>query len=423
MIVRPLPAGILFLVFAVGSYLVHRLELDVGHQTGSAGLVADGMHARADMTASLLTGASLIFYHLGVNLDRLIAGVIAVLILSVAIETIVNLLVGYSRGEMRYVPRYRSDEILAKVLSLNWLSRMATGLADQAGLPEFVSRWLTRARRWAVPAIIVVVLVAYGRTCFFTVGLGQEGIVEHLGKPTRRAVQPGLHLRWPWPIDRVLLIDKTTVLTSRVGNETDPQAFALIWTREHGTEVPFMAGDQGLFFPYVVVHWRAKDTFDVVFRQQSAAALLDAVTHQVLSELCAKREFYDIACAYRKQLPEDLRAAVQDRLDALESGLEIVSINMSDVHPPVPIADSFEEVVVAHYQETQQMINEALGYKNQRLSDGEGPGRENPIAGRRLQDREGCSRRGSGRALRAPRRRPLGGTRRNARTPLLRSRG
>ena len=34
---RPLLAGVLFLVFAVGSYLIHRLEIDVGHRTGSSG--------------------------------------------------------------------------------------------------------------------------------------------------------------------------------------------------------------------------------------------------------------------------------------------------------------------------------------------------------------------------------------------------
>jgi modulator of FtsH protease HflK len=369
---KPLLAGVLFIAFAVGSYLVHRLEIDVGQKTGSSGLVADGMHARADMIASLLTGASLILYHLGVNLDRVIAALIALLILSLAVETIVNLLVGYARGEMRYVPRYRSHEILVKALSASWLSQVAGRVMGQAGVPDVASRFVGRAKRWVKPGIIAIVVVLYGRTCFFTVGLGQEGIVEHLGKPTRRAVQPGFHVRWPWPIDRVLLVDKNNVRTSRVGNETDPLAFALIWTREHGTEVSFVAGDEGLFFPYIVVHWRIKDTFDVVFRQQEATILLDAVTHQTLSELCAKREFYDIACAYRKKLPEELRSIVQARLDELESGLEIVSVNMSDVHPPVSIASSFEEVVVAEYQETQQMLNEALGYKNQRLADARG---------------------------------------------------
>jgi len=374
-ITRPLLAGVLFLVFAVGSYLVHRLEIDVGHQTGSSGLVADGMHARADMIASLLTGASLILYHLGLPLDRFIAGVIAVLVLSVALETMVNLGVGYYRGETRYVPRYRTHEILAKVLSFGWLVRAASEFAGRPGFVGLTSAFLYRVRRWSTAVVVIATVVAYGRTCFFSVGLTQEGVVEHLGRPTRRAAQPGLHMKWPWPIDRVILVDKTTVWSSRIGNKTDPEAFALIWTREHGTEVPFLSGDNNFFYPYLVVHWRVKDTFDVVYRQQGfegARRLLDGVGHQVMSQLCTRREFYDLASTYRKPLAEDVRAATQARLDELASGIEIVSVNMSDIHPPVFIADAFEEVVIARYQETRQMVNEALGYQNERLSEAAG---------------------------------------------------
>jgi len=369
---RPLLAGILFLTFALGSYLVHRLEVDVGERTGSSGLIADGMHARADMMASLLTGVSLVVYHLGVNLDRLIAALIAILVLSVALETVVNLLVGYFRGETRYVPRYRSHEILAKGLDLGWLRENGDALARRVGFAGLTPALLGRVRRWGAVVVVVAVVVAYGRTCFFSVGLRQEGIVEHLGRPTRRAVPPGLHLKWPWPIDQVKLIDKTLVLASRIGNTTDPQAFALIWTREHGTEVPFLAGDKNLFYPYLVVHWRVKDAFDVIYRQQNAEGLLDAVTHQVVSELCARREFYDLASTYRKQLAIDVRDRAQSRLDELKAGLEILSVNMSDIHPPVSVADSFEEVVVALFQEKKQMENEAKGYEFQRKADAAG---------------------------------------------------
>ncbi len=371
-ITRPLLAGVLFLIFALGSYLIHRLEVDVGERTGSSGLVADGMHARADMIASLLTGVSLVLYHLGFNLDRLIAALIAALVLSVALETIVNLIVGYTRGETRYVPRYRSHEIVVKVLSLTWLLGALHQLGGQASMPDWGTAVVSRVKRWSTAVLVIVAAGAYGRTCFFSVGLQQEGIVEHLGKPSRRSVQPGLHVKWPWPVDRVILIDRTTVNVTRVGNETDPQAFALIWTREHGTEVPFLSGDDNLFYPYVVIHWRVRDAFDAVYRQQDPAALLDAVSHRVMSDLCAKREFYDLASTYRRQLAEDIRVIAQTRLDELDSGLEIVSVNLSDIHPPVYIADSFEEVVVARFQEQQQLINEALGYRNEQLPDAAG---------------------------------------------------
>jgi len=43
------------------------------------GLMADGMHSKADMIASLLTGLSLLLYTVGVNIDRLVALLIGLL--------------------------------------------------------------------------------------------------------------------------------------------------------------------------------------------------------------------------------------------------------------------------------------------------------------------------------------------------------
>ncbi len=370
-ITRPLLGGVLFLVFAVGSYLVHRLEVDVGERTGSSGLVADGNHARADMIASLLTGVSLILYHLGANLDRWIAAAIGVLVLSLALETIVNLAVALSRRETRYVPRYRSHEVLTSVLSLRWLSTQAK---DGTGVLASTAarRILVPIRRWAPGLIVLAAVIAYGRTGVFSVELNQVGMVEHLGRPTRTGLGPGLHLKWPWPFDKAVLVEVSTVQTTNVGNETHPSAFALIWTREHGTEVPFLAGDNNLFFPYVIVHWRVKDPLAAVYQQQEPHVLLDAVCHRMMTELCAGRQFYDLASTYREQLAADLRRRAQQRLDELGSGLEILEVSLSDIHPPVRIADAFEEVVVARFQQQQQMVNEALGLRNEQLPDARG---------------------------------------------------
>lgn len=364
---RPLLAGALFLLFAVGSHLVYQIEVDVGNKTGSPGLVVDGLHSRADMIASLLTGLSLVLYHMGLDLDRFIAALIGLLVLSIALEAGTTALLGIRRGKGTAPPRYQSHEILRKALSGEGFKRAAGRFLGPGVLPVEVAEGFRRIKRWGTAAFVIGLLVLWGRTCLFSVGLTQEAVVEHLGRPTRRAVPPGLHLKWPWPIDRVVLVDKTVFVAGRIGNESDPQAFALIWTREHGTEIPFLSGDNNFFFPYLVVQWRVKDSFDLTYRQKEPKELLDAICHRVVSELCAARGFYELASTHRQKLAEDTRVEAQTRLDDLHSGIEIVSVNLSDIHPPVFIADSFEEVVVARFQEQQRAINQAMGYKNERL--------------------------------------------------------
>jgi len=36
-------------------------------------------------------------------------------------------------------------------------------------------------------------------------------------------------------------------------------SLALLWTRSHGTEEPFISGDNNYFYPYIVLHYRVRD--------------------------------------------------------------------------------------------------------------------------------------------------------------------
>lgn len=54
----------------------------------------------------------------------------------------------------------------------------------------------------------LVVLVAVGFFCCFTVHETETGIVTRFGKPRGSLAGPGLHFKLPWPIERVLRLDR-----------------------------------------------------------------------------------------------------------------------------------------------------------------------------------------------------------------------
>jgi len=53
-----------------------------------------------------------------------------------------------------------------------------------------------------------------------------------------------------------------------------------------------------------------------------------------------------------------------------------VGVNIKDVHPPIFIADSFEDVIAA-YQDKERRINEAIGYRNSSLPRARGDAEKN----------------------------------------------
>lgn len=62
--------------------------------------------------------------------------------------------------------------------------------------------------RRLVWVVVLIVLCAVVPTCFFIVHHTEVGIVTRFGKPKETLAEAGLHLKMPWPIDRVLRLDR-----------------------------------------------------------------------------------------------------------------------------------------------------------------------------------------------------------------------
>jgi len=360
-----LVSGLVFLVFSIGSYIIYRFETRIGKQEGSIGLVSDGMHARADMTASLLTGFSLILYAMGVNLDRWVAGLIALFILSFALETIINVALAYFCREKDSLYKYRSFKIISflfdKTALQNVFGIFRSFLEKKLGSPGLIKR----SSRPAAGLIILLLGLGYFSTALFSVGIREQAIIERFGKPVNPASPsgPGLHMKWPWPVDRVHKIETARIKELNIGNITDKQTLALLWTRAHGTEEAFLSGDNNFFYPYIALHYKVKDISRFLYKNTDPEKLVNEVAHRVATAIFARETFYDIAATHRSHLERTFFTDLQKELDGLQSGIELLAANFKDIHPPISVADAFERVI-AGYQEKQKIINDALGYKN-----------------------------------------------------------
>ncbi len=369
----PLLSGLLFIAFSLGSYFVYRFETDVGRAQGSVGLIADGMHSKADMVSSLLAGFSLILYHLGLDIDRWVAGLIALFILSFGLETIANVRLARRRETPDLLFRYKSYTAIASLFDKEAITRAAGAFDERLAGRLAGSSLLRRAPRALATLLIAAAVLVYGSTAFYTVGPSEEAIVERFGRPVNvgEPIQPGLHLKYPWPIDRAVRIDTHTIRQMNIGNITDASSFALLWTRQHGTEEPFLTADNYYFYPYLVLHYQVRDIFHYRYRFSDSEALLNGLAHRVITQIFAERTFNEIVISYRSRMQEDVHNLIQTELDELRSGIEIITVNIKDIHPPIFIADSFEKVIEA-IQYKEQLINNAHGRRNKNIPDARG---------------------------------------------------
>lgn len=357
-VTAPLTTGLIFVGLSFGSYFLSRFEECVGHWEDSAALIADSRHNRADMAISLITGISLILYHFNVNVDRWIGVVISLYILTFALELLVNSMMAIIKGHQRMVFEQKFTVIIWKACSISTYQSHWAKLETQLGLGDKAKRflhlffiYLRQTLRWTVRLAIAALVVWFCSTALYTVKTNEKALLLRFGSVVNRAYEigPGLHLKCPYPIDRVIRFNTESIQSLVVGNSTT-QDSAMIWNTEHGDSKAFISGDNNLFLPYIIIHYRVKDTHAYYLNYENGVPekMLSSLALQLLNHMFSKTPFYDLILNKRHVWTNQLSGQLQSQSDELGIGVDIVSFCLRDLHPPISLAESFENVVAAN---------------------------------------------------------------------------
>ena len=367
-------SGILFLLFSIGSYFVYKFESKTGIEEKSPALIADGLHSKADMVGALLTGFSLILYSLGIDIDKPIAFFMTLFILSFAIECIIQFLNPKIRKDPGLAAQNPPFSMITSLFKPEFISKLLSSADKFLGMPSCKYPKIKDAiKKYYFFVILITFILCYASTSIVTLGIKQEGVLLRFNKivNTKASLGPGIHFKLPWPIEKIIKTNTKEIRQMHIGNISDTQSFALLWTKEHGTGEPFLSGDNNYFHPYIILHYRINNIYDFNFLHNNPEDTLNNIANRIITKLFAANTFDDIATKLRGQLNNKIKNQVQMEINNLKIGIELLSVNMIDTHPPIFIADSFEKVI-ASLQEKQGIINAAHSYRNQRLPEARG---------------------------------------------------
>ncbi len=252
----------------------------------------------------------------------------------------------------------------------DWLSRLSV---DEV-LHSLAHRWKTISA-----ALAGLALLGWLATCFAQVDVGEVGIVQRFGQP-RTDLQPGLHLRWPWPIETVTRIRPDEVRTVEVGFRTLTEeqmkrtgkpggsSGGNTWASGHGDgisrvsdEAVMITGDGDLVEILATVRYHISDPRQFLFGVRDADALVRSSAESVLREAVAGRRFQEILTIRRAEVERDALDRLRHRLEGVAVGGVGVSLDgftLHDLHPPPGVVEAYHKVAKA-IQERDRMINEA----------------------------------------------------------------
>lgn len=249
--------------------------------------------------------------------------------------------------------------------ALAGLGRMLVG-EGESPLADLRAAFGHLRPRRVLGGLLALAVLGYLATGLYVVSPGEAGVVRRFGAVVEPRAAPGLHYRFPWPIDRVDLVNTGEVRREVVGVVEPEEGHD---HPEPPSKLQVLSGDTNVIDVEIVVQYQVQDPAAYLLNVQYAPYRLvrDAV-RQAVTVLVSQQPVDAILTTERQALQEDIRAETQARLDAYGSGLVVVGINLQKAYPPDEVAAAFTDVNSAR-EDRARAINEATGYANSLLPE------------------------------------------------------
>lgn len=224
-------------------------------------------------------------------------------------------------------------------------------------------------QRGVLLGLLGLLTLAYLASGIYVVAPGEAAVVRRFGAIVEPRVSSGLHYRIPWPIDRIDLVDVSTVRRETVGVAAPEE------DHEHPeppARLQALSGDTNVIDIEIVVQYQVRDpaAYLVNVRYAPYRLVRDAVRAAVTSQVTT-RPVDNILTTERQALQDAVRSDVQERLDAYNAGLAVVGVNLQKAFPPDDVAAAFTDVNSAK-EDRARAINEAQGYANSLIPQARG---------------------------------------------------
>ncbi len=350
---------------------------------------------RVPLTVCLGLGIAAVLRSLGFAWAIRIEQGLAILVVAVALEVVVRSLalafVPFAPIEQR---RGAADSSIAGFLRFSAPSFQAfnTAVRQQFGIDLSRSWALAFVQRAMLPIALVMGLLAWCVTGITALGLNERAIYERFGSPVA-VLGPGLHFHLPWPMGVMRSVEFGVIhdipiamsplgdsgQTARqsagvdqqqqlVGAEANPPTAAdRLWDASHPSEQSYLIASQAAngqqTFQIADADLRVvyrvgltdADALNAAYRVADPETLIMASTGQLLVRYFAKYTLPDVLGQSRAAFTNDFRAALQDQLDQLRSGIEVIAVVVEAIHPPAGAASAYHNVQAAEILANSQI--------------------------------------------------------------------
>jgi len=233
-----------------------------------------------------------------------------------------------------------------------------------ATLRETVSTLLSFSR-W----ILALLFLLYLFSGVYSIAPSEVGLLQRFGKVMGGQIQPGIHYALPWPIDRVTKVPVKTVSRIMIDDffsAARADSTARLFFNVTGLASYCISGDNNLVNIQCVIQYNITNPSSFLFKAKDPIIMLRSMACNAIIHCLAKLPVDQILTRGKQEIANNVKFALQKRLDELDAGLSISFIELSDIKPPDHVQRFFSDVVKAKIDRAK-MVNEAQSYRNERI--------------------------------------------------------
>jgi regulator of protease activity HflC (stomatin/prohibitin superfamily) len=200
----------------------------------------------------------------------------------------------------------------------------------------------------------------------------EQGIKERFGKIQEGILEPGLHLKWPWPIETVRKFPTRWILTETIGYDPTGQPEDFIWSRPHGLqEYRFVVGNGNeLISIDSVIYYRLKDLVQFLFEMENPIETMVALAYRIFMQETVLLSLDQLLSRDRAEFAHRIEERLQREVEKERLGIEIIGVNLKSIHPPLDVASAYQQVVSSYLAKETEILR-GKAYKASTLPEAE----------------------------------------------------
>ncbi|RKX96729.1 MAG: FtsH protease activity modulator HflK [Spirochaetes bacterium] len=213
-------------------------------------------------------------------------------------------------------------------------------------------------KSWIIGIISGIFGIIILSTMFYQVDTDSVGVITRFGKYID-TTQPGLHVKVPLGIDKVVRVPVQRVQKEEFGFRTVKAGIQTEYIKGRDEDVSLMlTGDLNSAVVEWIVQYQIGNPVNYLYNIRNVRSIIRDASESVMRKVVGDRSVDEVIILSRREIAQESKDQLQDMLNSMGAGIHIVTLELKDVNPPDPVKPAFNEVNEAK-QEMERMVNEA----------------------------------------------------------------